>query len=79
MAVGGARTLALKALKGEPVLVDLQREHFRGCALVLVHGEVPAPLLEPAGDEWRIVGSDGAKTFSVDGLVARLRSPLPLE
>ena len=78
VAVGGGRTLALKALKGEPVLVDLQREHFRGCALVLVHGEARAPLLEPVADGWQIVGDDGAKTFSLEELVARLRSPLAL-
>src|SRR5436309_2065242 len=36
----GGRSIAVKPLKGEPVLADLLREHFRGCALVLVRGEL---------------------------------------
>ena len=75
VAVGGGRTVALKALRGDPVLPDLQREHFRGCAVVLIHGEVAAPLLEPAAGGWRIVGSEGAETLSTEALLARLRSP----
>lgn len=78
VAVGAGRTLALKALKGEPVLADLQREHFRGCTVVLVHGELTAPLLEPTTDGWRIVTSKDSKTLSTDALIQRLRSPRPL-
>jgi hypothetical protein len=70
VAAGGGRSLALKRLRGEPVLRDLLREHFPGCALVLVRGAaapdaaavataaaVPLasmPALFPAGDGWRI-------------------------
>jgi hypothetical protein len=45
VAAGGGRSVAVKPLRGAPVLRDLLREHFRGCALVLVRG---APGLAPA-------------------------------
>src|SRR4029077_12286629 len=38
--VGDGRTGAVKPLRGAPVLKDLLREHFRGCALVLIRGEL---------------------------------------
>ena len=65
VAVGGGRSVAAKPLKGPPVLRDLLREHFRGCLLVLVRGELPEgaepiPHLEPAGDGWRIMIEEGA-------------------
>ncbi len=49
VAAGGGRSVAVKPLHGEPVLRDLLREHFRGCCVVLVTGEIDAPLLEPIG------------------------------
>jgi hypothetical protein len=36
VAAGGGRSVAVKALRGAPVLRDLLREHFAGCAVVLV-------------------------------------------
>ena len=62
VAAGGGRSLAVKALRGEPVLRDLLREHFTGCALVLVRaapGPAAVPLasipaLSPAGEGWRV-------------------------
>ncbi len=56
VAAGGGRSVAVKPLRGEPVLRDLLREHFRGCRLVLVTGEIDAPLLEPT-DERRAGGA----------------------
>jgi hypothetical protein len=52
--VGDGRTVAVKPLRGAAVLEDLLREHFRGCALVLVQGEVDAPSLEAEGEGWRV-------------------------
>jgi hypothetical protein len=48
VAAGGGRSVAVKPLRGEPVLRDLLREHFRGCALVLVRG-APRPALAQEG------------------------------
>lgn len=38
VAVAPGRTVALKAVAGPPVLRDLLREHFLGCAAVVVRG-----------------------------------------
>ena len=59
VAVGEGRTVAVKPMRGAPVLEDLLREHFRGCVLVLVRGEVDAPSLRSEGDAW-IVAPPGA-------------------
>jgi hypothetical protein len=81
VAVGGGRSAALKPLRGEPVLRDLLREHFRGCALVLVRGEVAAPSLRPEGENWRIEPHApdiaAARTLPVSDLAAALRRPRP--
>jgi hypothetical protein len=42
VAVGGGRSVAVKPLAGAPVLRDVLREHFQGCAVVLVQGPVAA-------------------------------------
>lgn len=52
VAVGAGRSVAVKALRGAPVLRDLLREHFAGCALVLVAGAgaaAGADMAAPAG------------------------------
>ncbi len=74
----GGRAIAVKPLRGAPVLDDLCREHFRGCALLLVRGEVAAPSLAPEGDGWT-VGPPGeaARTYTTAELVAALRRPRP--
>jgi hypothetical protein len=91
VAAGGGRSVAVKVLRGEPVLRDLLREHFPGCALVLVRvrgGEAPAPegvplapapALFPSGDGWRIAraGDAAAQQFDTPGLLAALRRPRP--
>ncbi|HXO27173.1 MAG TPA: hypothetical protein VOA80_07515, partial [Thermoanaerobaculia bacterium] len=82
VAAGGGRSVAVKALRGEPVLRDLLREHFPGCALVLVRvrgAEPPAPALFPSGDGWRIARAGDAAVQQLDtpGLVAALRRPRP--
>ncbi|HEY6324714.1 MAG TPA: hypothetical protein VJA16_24475 [Thermoanaerobaculia bacterium] len=91
VAAGSGRSVAVKALRGEPVLRDLLREHFPGCALVLVRvrgGETPAPegvplapapALFPSGDGWRIAlaADAAAQQFDTPGLLAALRRPRP--
>ena len=74
VAVGGGRSVSVKAMRGAPVLRDLLREHFRGCCLVLVAGEVEAPVLEPRGEGWAV---DGAARWTTKRLVAALRKPRP--
>ena len=84
VAVGGARTVAVKPRTGPPVLGDLLREHFLGCGLVLVLGDVDAPLLALSKPEspqpvWTLRFSDETATrWTTRDLVARLRSPRPL-
>ncbi|MFY9825200.1 MAG: hypothetical protein WAM82_27730 [Thermoanaerobaculia bacterium] len=81
VAVGEGRVVAVKPLRGRPVLKDLLREHFLGCALVLVRGEVDAPALEPDGDAWRLQlpGSSerASRRLTTAELAAALRKPHP--
>jgi hypothetical protein len=79
VSAGGGRTVAVKPLRGEPVLKDLLREHFLGCALVLVRGAVDAPHLRPDGDGWMIDAPDKAgQPLTTAQLAGKIRSPLPL-
>ena len=87
VAAGGGLSVACKPLRGEPVLRDLLREHFLGCALVLVRGGAAAasvplaavPALSSAGDGWRIARSGDAAVqhYDTPDLVAALRRPRP--
>ncbi|MBV8200046.1 MAG: hypothetical protein JOZ15_05415 [Acidobacteria bacterium] len=86
VAAGGGRSVAWKPLRGEPVLSDLLREHFLGCALVLVRGTGAAavplaavPALSPAGDGWRLArpGDAALQHYETSDLVAALRRPRP--
>lgn len=87
VAVGEGRSVAVKTFTGPPVLRDLLRQHFLGCAFVLVRppdGPAPPPvtgvgdlpLLEPVEGGWRLSPADGtAARLSTPELVARLQSP----
>lgn len=78
VAVGPGASVAVKALRGRPVLRDLLREHFLGCALVLVQGDLAAPALHPAGDSWRVsLPETASRLYRTDQLVAALRRPHP--
>lgn len=78
--VGDGRTVAVKPLRGAPVLKDLLREHFRGCALVLVRGEIDAPALEPEGESWRLAPPAAASRLLTSVQLAEsLRKPHPWE
>ncbi len=80
VAVGEARSVAVKPMRGAPVLKDLLREHFRGCVLVLVHGELEAPSLRIEDDGW-IVAPPGAasRRYATEELAMALRKPRPWE
>jgi hypothetical protein len=72
--------VAVKPVAGPPVLRDLLREHFLGCAAVLVagdHAPADAPRLDPAGDGWAVTTATEARTYDTGALAARLRSPRP--
>jgi hypothetical protein len=82
VAVGDGRSAAVKPLRGEPVLRDLLREHFRGCALVLLRAPQPplgpaAPDLAPDGDAWRVAVDGAARRYGTAELAAALRKPRP--
>lgn len=78
VAAGGGRAVVVKPLRGEPVLGDLLREHFRGCVLVLVRGAAAAPLLQPQGEGLAVtVAGEAARAFTVEALAEALRSPRP--
>ncbi|MES1240376.1 MAG: hypothetical protein ABUT39_02035 [Acidobacteriota bacterium] len=80
VAVGAGRTVSVKPLRGAPVLRDLLREHFRGCALVLVRGEVDAPALRPEGAAWVVeVRGFAAQAFDTAELLKAFRSPKSLQ
>lgn len=78
VAAGGGRSVVVKPLKGDPVLADLLREHFRGCVLVLVRGEAAAPFLQAEGNRWTVtVPGEAARAFAATDLAEALRSPRP--
>ncbi len=88
VAIGGGRTMVLKPMRGEPVLRDVLREHFRGCALVLVAPpttDAPrwasladVPRLTQQGDgPFQIATGDREVQLDAIQLVERLRRPRP--
>jgi hypothetical protein len=82
VAVAEARSVVVKPHRGAVVLKDLLREHFRGCALVLIHAPAEAapdlPRLARAGEEWRVHPTGEAeRAYTLDRLAASLRKPRP--
>jgi len=78
VAVAADRSVSVKPIKGPPVLRDLLREHFRGCALVLVRGPIDAALLRPDGEAWSVIApGEAARLFTTAALAAALRQPRP--
>ena len=78
VAIDGGLSVVVKPMRGAPVLHDVLREHFRGCGLVLVTGEVDAPRLEPAGDAWIVREDERPEVrWTTDRLIAALRKPRP--
>ena len=80
VSVGEGRTVAVKPLRGAPVLKDLLREHFQGCALVLVRGEINAPALRIEDDAWLVTPPGAAsRRYATSDLALALRKPHPWE
>ncbi len=80
VAVGNQLSIALKPMKGKPVLRDLLREHFLGADVVLVAGLDLYPRLTPRpGDgegAWHLAESATAgRAYSTAELLVRLRKP----
>jgi hypothetical protein len=80
VAVGGGRSVAVKPMRGAPVIGDLLREHFSGCVLVLVRGPLasPAPRLAPEEESFRVAPpGEAGRLYSAADLAAVLRRPRP--
>lgn len=76
VALASGRVFALKRVRGASVLKDLLREHFSGCRLVLVRGEVEAAELLGGQEGYRIRFEDGSeRTYSAEALAKALRKP----
>jgi hypothetical protein len=73
----GRQTVAVKRLAGEPVLRDLVREHFLGCAALLVRGRAGFPRLEVRPGGLGVIAMEGAPPLWLDpeAFLARLRRP----
>jgi hypothetical protein len=87
-AVAPGRVASVKRVAGPPVLRDLLREHFLGCALVVVRPGgagsaldaelAEVPTLELGPDGYRITAAgQAAHELSAEALAARLRRPHP--
>lgn len=85
VALSAGRSVSLKPVKGPPVPSDLLREHFLGCAAVLVRGESSqaSAQLSRAADGFRLRAAREAAPvlgpFSADQLAVRLRQARPAE
>jgi hypothetical protein len=76
VAVGGARAVSVKPVRGEPVLRDLLREHFLGCVIVLVRGREGHPRLAPAAGGFRLeIGSAPARELAAEAALVELARP----
>lgn len=78
VSVGEGRTVAVKPLRGAPVLKDLLREHFQGCTLVLIRGPIDAPSLRIEGEAWLVTLPGAAsRRYTTSDLALALRKPRP--
>jgi hypothetical protein len=76
VAVSPSRVSTVKPIRGEVVLDDLLREHFRGCRLVLVRGGAGLVRLAADATCWRLTAPDGTvRERTLSELVADLRRP----
>jgi len=73
--VGEGRVVATKRIAGETVLRDLLREHFVGCAVVLVRGHQAEPRLRTENGEWSLDEAGAARAYSIEALLRRLLRP----
>jgi hypothetical protein len=76
VSVNDGRVVSIKSLVGQPVLRDVIREHFTGCRLLLVRGQIEAPELVPRPEGWLLRSLDGVETsYSNEKFLSALRSP----
>lgn len=85
VAVGEGRSVAVKRRSGPPVLSDLLREHFLGCALVVVRAPAPgapdeggARLAGELAEAAALEAVDGVYRVSAPGEAARTFDPAEL-
>jgi hypothetical protein len=73
---GGGRVVVVKPIVGPPVTRDLLREHFLGCAAVLVRGSAGWPRLEPAPGGFRLRFTERRwREFDAEALLRELARP----
>ncbi len=80
VAVDGGRSVVVKPLRGAVVFRDLLREHFLGCRLVLVQGNLSAPLLTQRGESWKLtfpIGKPVSEVWTTERLLSALTKPRP--
>lgn len=76
VAVGAGRAVTVKPLAGAPVLRDLLREHFLGCAAVLVRGGAGWPRLEPVAAGYRLrFSATRARELDAEATLRELARP----
>ena len=76
VAVGEARAVSLKPMKGKAVLRDLLREYFLGADVVLVAGLALFPRLVAQESGWHLAESTTAsRAYTTEELLVRLRKP----
>lgn len=76
VSITGRDVVSVKRLGGSPVLRDVVREHFTGCRLLLVRGDVEAAVLAPASGGWTVQWQEkGEASFSTAEFFDALRSP----
>lgn len=70
------QVLVLKPTKGAAVLRDLLREHFLGCAIVLVRGHAGRPRLEIDADGARLeLAPERSRRLPIEELLRELLRP----
>lgn len=76
VAVGNRTSIAVKPMKGSPVLRDLLREHFLGADVVLIKGMDLFPKLTRGDTGWCLTESATVESrVTLEELFARLRKP----
>ncbi len=76
VAVGDLRSIAMKPMKGKPVLRDLLREYFLGADVVLIAGLDLYPRLAPRDGAWHLAESATAgRVYTLEELFVHLRKP----
>jgi hypothetical protein len=74
VSAGGGQVVTVKRVRGALVMKDLLREHFAGCRLVVIRGDVNAPELTVTPSGFQVRFEDGAEQeYSAEALARALR------